>query len=585
VTILVHDVAPASLTYTLNPAVYVKGTTIAANAPSSTGGAVVSYAVSPSLPAGLSLNLTTGVITGTPSAILAQGTWTITATNSGGNTSVGLKLTVNDAPPASVIYTPSTLSCTLNLACGPATPASSGGTVVTWSVSPALPAGLAINAGTGVIGGTPTALATTAAYTITATNTGGSSTATLSLSVTTLNTLTVTLRSVGGGGGKVTSTPVGIDCGATCQASFSSGATVSLVATPKGNHVFAGWSGDCSGATCSLSMAAAHDVTATFGPATNLFFVTANQFSTATVTSLAAGDLTCNTAAAAAKLPGTYKAWLSSSTVAAPTRLGTARGWVMVDGSPFVDTSSDLLNNRFLYTSLVDENGARSVNGQVMTGTTFNGTTGANCNDFSSTQPDSQMQIGANAGTGGSWTDVGTSLCTNAFSLYCFGVDKAVPVTVPPATARKAFLTAAGWTPGGGLASADALCAAEASAASLPGTYRAWLETSSAGGLSRFDLTGLPWARPDGVFLTTQIADLTNGNGWLAHPNQLANGTYAPNSRAFWGNGNNFASQSNCKNWTSALAADSGNVSLVDYPGGSVFTCNQPNGRLLCLQN
>ncbi len=86
--------APSALTYFANPATYTKGTAITANGPSSGGGAVVSYTASPTLPEGLVLNPTTGVITGTPTVASAQATYVITASNPGGSASVGLVLTV-----------------------------------------------------------------------------------------------------------------------------------------------------------------------------------------------------------------------------------------------------------------------------------------------------------------------------------------------------------------------------------------------------------------------------------------------------------------------------------------------------------
>ena len=49
-----------------------------------------------------------------------------------------------------------------------------GGPVVSWSITPALPAGLSFNTSTGEINGTPTAVSPSATYTITATNAGGS---------------------------------------------------------------------------------------------------------------------------------------------------------------------------------------------------------------------------------------------------------------------------------------------------------------------------------------------------------------------------------------------------------------------------
>jgi VCBS repeat-containing protein len=68
------------------------------------------------------------------------------------------------------------------------------------------------------------------------------------------------------GSGAVTSSPDGIDCGATCDAVFDEGATVTLTATASSNSSFEGWGGSCSGtaATCTVTMSATADVIAHF---------------------------------------------------------------------------------------------------------------------------------------------------------------------------------------------------------------------------------------------------------------------------------------------------------------------------------
>ena len=80
-------------------------------------------------------------------------------------------------------------------------------------------------------------------------------------------TLSVSLS----GSGTVTSSPAGIDCGATCSASFASGSLVSLSAAAASGSTFAGWSGGgCSGtSTCTVTMNAATSVTATFSANAN----------------------------------------------------------------------------------------------------------------------------------------------------------------------------------------------------------------------------------------------------------------------------------------------------------------------------
>ena len=57
------------------------------------------------------------------------------------------------------------------------------GSVTSYSVSPALPAGISLNTSSGVISGTPTAAVPTATYMITASNSGGSATYALSAQV------------------------------------------------------------------------------------------------------------------------------------------------------------------------------------------------------------------------------------------------------------------------------------------------------------------------------------------------------------------------------------------------------------------
>jgi len=61
--------------------------------------------------------------------------------------------------------------------------------------------------------------------------------------------------SLGGtGNGSVVSSPFGINCGTTCEASFTPSTTITLTATPESDSVFSGWSGaGCSGTgTCEF---------------------------------------------------------------------------------------------------------------------------------------------------------------------------------------------------------------------------------------------------------------------------------------------------------------------------------------------
>ncbi|EWS55127.1 Conserved repeat-containing protein [Methylibium sp. T29] len=90
--------------------------------------------------------------------------------------------------------------------------------------------------------------------------------ATFSAAPAVQRTLSVTLV----GSGVVRSQPVGIECGSACSASFGSGASVVLTASPAAGQRFNGWSGACSGAvaSCTLAMSANRSVVATFSAAT-----------------------------------------------------------------------------------------------------------------------------------------------------------------------------------------------------------------------------------------------------------------------------------------------------------------------------
>ncbi len=66
------------------------------------------------------------------------------------------------------------------------------------------------------------------------------------------------------GAGAVHSTPAGLDCVQSCAASIADGTSLTLVATPAAGWQFVGFSGDCTGATCALTVASDAQVIATF---------------------------------------------------------------------------------------------------------------------------------------------------------------------------------------------------------------------------------------------------------------------------------------------------------------------------------
>ncbi|MQA40751.1 putative Ig domain-containing protein [Rugamonas aquatica] len=176
---------PGQLAYTSVSIIATQNVTIAPNIPRSSGGAVTSYAITPALPAGLTLNPTTGVISGIPTVPLASQPFTVTASNAAGATQIALSIGVSEQlkPPGDLIYSTMEFFATQNQAITPITPKSSGGAVTSYNISPSLPTGLTLDPLSGAISGTPIFATATQRYTITARNAAGSAQAILGIGI------------------------------------------------------------------------------------------------------------------------------------------------------------------------------------------------------------------------------------------------------------------------------------------------------------------------------------------------------------------------------------------------------------------
>jgi hypothetical protein len=210
--------------------VYTVNTNISPLVPT-IGGTATAFAISPALPVGLSINTTTGIISGTPTQVSVAKDYTVTATINGSNYTAIVNIAVKDVAPSGLSY-PSPNVYPILSAIAALAPTVNG-TVTGYMISPALPTGLSINASTGVISGTPTQATAAIVYTITATNTAGSVSATVSIAINKL-TPTISLSNLT----KTMGDPVfGITAISNSTGAISYSSSNTSVATISGNQV------------------------------------------------------------------------------------------------------------------------------------------------------------------------------------------------------------------------------------------------------------------------------------------------------------------------------------------------------------
>ena len=85
---------PPNISYSPSSQSYTQYTAISSWTPTNSGGAAVSWSISPSQPAGLLFNSTTGVISGAPITPQSSTSYVVTATNTAGNSNKTIYITV-----------------------------------------------------------------------------------------------------------------------------------------------------------------------------------------------------------------------------------------------------------------------------------------------------------------------------------------------------------------------------------------------------------------------------------------------------------------------------------------------------------
>lgn len=326
----------------------------------------------------------------------------------------------------------------------------------------------------------------------------------------------------------------------------------------------------------------------------NYAFVSTTQVAPGALGGLGGADAICNSDAANARLPGTYVAWLSTSTTNAVDRLAGARGWVRLDGKPIADQATDIAAWNAIEPIAFDAL-ARPVAELVTTTSANDGTfVGDACDDL--TQPvDSILALeGRSDATGALLSSADAHGCDLAMPLFCFGIDRVQPVGVPPPTAGKLLFVSSFWSPGGGVTDADAHCASDAQAAGATGAFLAWLSTSAQPASTRFSAASGPIVRPDGVVVARDVAALAAGTLDTA-PNVTLARTYT--STSVWSGGVTpslaGSASSSCQDWTSSAPSELGDTGLAELGDPGYFgdadilddsTCNNGIVALYCLE-
>jgi hypothetical protein len=153
--------------YSLNPAEYIVDVAIDPNIPTTSNGTVTGFQVAPALPNGLTLNPTTGQITGTPLAASPATDYTITATFTGGKSDTEV---VNIAVRTPYFdYTLAKYTFRANIATADILPNIHGVAPTSFDVTPALPDGLAFDPTSGMLSGAGTGYSAPKDYTFVAT--------------------------------------------------------------------------------------------------------------------------------------------------------------------------------------------------------------------------------------------------------------------------------------------------------------------------------------------------------------------------------------------------------------------------------
>ena len=396
------------------------------------------------------------------------------------------------------------------------------------------------------------------------------------------------------------------ECDGGCTLSVVAGSALDIVVTP---HPYARveWEGaDCTGSSCQVGTDDDVAVTVRFLLNHNVIFVTSQLVPSAEIGPLATADARCASLASAAGLH--HQSWVALLGTAAPcpgaevgpcglaSRLVDARGFINMDLEAVFDTVDQATSGELWHPVRVDDTGAERLGDVVITG--YNSAIAPNpdfnCSDFTSDVGNHGWGLPSSIGSF-LWQN-NNGPCTLSRRYYCASVDYDTPLEPLTSSGRLAFLSETAWTPGGGIATADAVCQRDACEAGLTGsedcdqslgderTFLALLDTDDAPAGSRFDDSGEDYVRVDGLpylpvaYLSRSLPQLAPRTGLAI----LADGTRESASVFVWTG----SSGLHCTNWNSTT----GNGQQGSYDTVARFLAENTTGpctlgaRLYCLE-
>lgn len=420
-------------------------------------------------------------------------------------------------------------------------------------------------------------------------------TVTISLSAQGMFRLTVANT----GTGTITSSPAGISCGTTCTGLFPSG-TVGLQARPTNgsNMRFAGWSGGgCSGVgnACSVALTASTTVTTSFVAVTaNLIFESSATFTT-NLGAVTNYDAKCNAEATAVGINDTsgagYVAFISSAASLATARLGSARGWVNMEGKPVIDTVAAAFGSYQVFNAVtLNENGVFPQDGSwVITGLSVDGTVNPDGTCASWTNTTGNASGGSPTSGAHDWGANTTGSCSLGGHLLCMGKTRSATLGPTVTSGKRIWLSTNEFVIGAS-GTPDTFCQADRPAGVT--TAVALIATTSRSAASLLGAT-TNYVRPDGTLVGTG-ASIGAGTPLTSGIWQFASGAYSNALYDVWtGSPSPSAAgtlDSTCANWTDGSSTveqrlTGAATSVTNFwTWNSYLSCNFGSAHLYCVQ-